>query len=294
MSSLKELIKTHYENLTKLQKKVAKQILDDPKRVVLQTAKELGTEIGASETTIIRFCYAIGYDGYADLQENVRTELLIHKDKDALNKFANRMTDAETALSETAHTEMNQDLLSIQRTLEEFDHEQYIQIVNAIIKAKRVVVVGLRTSFAPAHWLSYTLNVVKGNTILYRGEVDDAHYILSDLNEEHLVIAFSFPRYATETISFVKAAKSKGAKVFALTDSELSPVAGSADYLIKVTTPEPSSIKGMPTIFSILNLFVTGIMKQDKSNVQKQLNKYRESSHLFHSYAASHNSREGD
>ncbi|MFD2445523.1 MurR/RpiR family transcriptional regulator [Bacillus sp. CGMCC 1.16607] len=293
MNSVKETIKSHYDSLTKLQKIVAKTIIEDPKVVILQTAKELGVLTGTSETTVIRFCYAIGYKGYANLQDEIQKELLVSKDMDTLSRFE-KMSDSSSNFEELAYKEMNQDLKYIQKTLEEFNNQLYSDIVDAIIKAKRIVVIGFRISYAPAHWLSYTLNVVKGNTTLYRGEVDDANFILSDIDENYLVIAISFPRYAQETISFVRAAKSKGAKIFALTDDEFSPIGRYSDFLIKVTTPEPTSIKGMPTIFSILNLFVTGVMNQDKNNVQKQLSKYRESSNLFHSFVASNSSKESD
>lgn len=176
--------------------------------------------------------------------------------------------------------------------MEAFDNRLYSEIIEAIINAKRIVVIGLRTSYAPAHWLSYTLNVVKGNTTLYRGEIDDANYILSGIDENCLVIAISFPRYARETLSFVKAARSTGAKIFSLTDDDLSPIGRNTDFLIKVTTPEPASIKGLPTIFSILKLFVTGVMNRDKENVHKNFSKYRETSNLFRSFVSSKDSGE--
>lgn len=103
---VKVKIKETYDHLTKSQKSLARLILKDKKAVVLHTAKELGRLTKTSETTVIRFCYAIGYQGYASLQEDIRNDLLVAKDRDTFNRFEN-ISDTTTNLDEIALTEMN-------------------------------------------------------------------------------------------------------------------------------------------------------------------------------------------
>lgn len=61
-------------SLTKSQIKIADYIIKNQKRIVGLTAREVGKEIGVSDTTIIRLARTVGYDGYTDLQEQLRKE----------------------------------------------------------------------------------------------------------------------------------------------------------------------------------------------------------------------------
>jgi len=97
---------------------------------------------------------------------------------------------------------------------------------------------------------------------------------MSRLTEKSLVIAFSFPRYAQETVSYVRAAKDRGASVLAITDHELSPIGIMADYLLEIKTAIPTALKGMPVIFSVLNVLVNGIFANDLENVQHRIDQY--------------------
>ncbi|MCK9906696.1 SIS domain-containing protein, partial [Frankia sp. Cpl3] len=104
-----------------------------------------------------------------------------------------------------------------------------------------------------------------------RGQIDDANYLMTQMDSKWLVVALSFPRYSQETISFAKAAREKGAKILALTDDVLSPIGPIADLLIKVSAPAPTALKGMATMFSVLNVLVSGVVQADRKNVQQRI-----------------------
>ncbi|TFI46317.1 MurR/RpiR family transcriptional regulator [Diaphorobacter sp. DS2] len=171
----------------------------------------------------------------------------------------------------------------IQKISESIDINTLNAVIKKIVNCENRFVVGFRSSRAPASWLTFSLNIVIGNTHLYRGDTDDSIHIISQISERSLVIAFSFPRYAQETVTFVQAAKKRGASVIVITDDELSPAGIHANYLLKVDTPSPSALKGMPVIFSLLNVLVNGVAVNgwEKENVQKRLVEYENISQDF-------------
>ena len=61
-------------SLTKSQIKIAHYIIKNQKWIVGLTAREVEKEIGVSDATIIRLARTVGYDGYTDLQEQLRKE----------------------------------------------------------------------------------------------------------------------------------------------------------------------------------------------------------------------------
>ncbi|MED1951766.1 MULTISPECIES: MurR/RpiR family transcriptional regulator [Brevibacillus] len=282
--SVHERIRKSYEHLTNQQKLVAKYILDEPNQVALHPAKVIGTYSGTSETTVIRLCYSLGYSGFSELQNELRQMLLFPVIREnvvqTLHNTTYEFNDSDDVISFT----LEQDLAFIQKTLHALDRYLFDSAIQTIVSAKKIVVVGGRSSFAPAYWLSYALNIVKGDTLLYRGQIDDANHLISEANEDWLMIALVFPRYLQDTYYFTKAAKDKGAKVLAITDHELSPIGPLADVLLKVTTPSPTTLRGMSSIFTLLNAVVSGVSQLDRERVKKRIQKYDKTSEQFYPF----------
>lgn len=284
MENIKERIRKHFNQLTNQQKLVAKFILEEPKQIALHPAKVIGTLTGTSETTVIRLCYALDYSGYSALQNDIRESLLQPNEKvNQLQKYRDS-TEQVSDTDKLITSNMEQDIDHIRQSLGSLDHGLFEKAVDSLVKAKRIVVVGFRSSYSPATWLAYTLNIIKGHTHLYRGQIDDANYLMTQMDAKWLVVALSFPRYSQETISFAKAAKEKGAKILALTDDELSPIGPIADLLIKVKAPVPTALKGMATMFSVLNVLISGVVQADRKNVQQRIKQYDETSQQFYSF----------
>ncbi|MED4586537.1 MurR/RpiR family transcriptional regulator [Brevibacillus choshinensis] len=284
MESVHERIRKSYEQLTNQQKLVAKYILDEPNQVALHPAKVIGANSGTSETTVIRLCYSLGYSGFSELQNELRQMLLFPVIREGVvqsfHDAAYEFNDSDDVISFT----MEQDVSFIQKTLNGLDRHLFDQATQSIVKAKKIIIVGGRTSFAPAYWLSFALNIIKGDTHLYRGQIDDANQLISEITEDWLMIALVFPRYLQDTLSFAKAAKEKGSKILVITDHELSPLGPVADVLLKVTTPPPATLRGMSSIFTLLNALVSGVSQIDQERVKKRIQRYDKSSEHFYPF----------
>ncbi|MHC0036377.1 MurR/RpiR family transcriptional regulator [Pseudoneobacillus sp. C159] len=282
MKNIKQRIKENYQDLTQRLKAVANFMIENPKVIALSPAKEIGNLTGTSETTVIRCCHALGYSGYSALQEDIRKSLLLpEEDEDLFKALAAGMKADKNDISQF----MEKDIEHIRKTYEQLDRAVFMEAVNSIIAAEKMVVIGLRTSYAPANWLGYSLNIIKGDVTVFKGDIDDANYLMTQIDEKWLVIALSFRRYTQQTYSFVKAAKEKGARVLTLTDDELSPVGLLSNITIKAITPNPTSLRGMPTIFSILNAIVSCVMVMDSQNVERKLDEYNQSSEYYYSFS---------
>jgi DNA-binding MurR/RpiR family transcriptional regulator len=180
---------------------------------------------------------------------------------------------------------IEQDSAYVKSTLKDIDVKQYQKAVEKLIESDNRIVLGLRSSFGPASWFSFALNIVIGNTTLYHGESEDANYLLSKVDENTVVIAISFPRYTQETFSFVKAVKKKGACIIAITDDRLSPIGKYADILFRVIAPAPIPLKGITPTFSLLNLLVTSIAATSNPKVQEHMKGYEQNSNEFYPFA---------
>lgn len=278
METVQERIRKIFPDLTNQQKLAAKYILAEPKEVALHPAKVVGALSGTSETTIIRLSYALSYSGYSELQSEIRSSLLerVPQDK-AFKSFLNAAEEIR-GRTDLITFSMEQDVAYIRQTLGELREEQLQQAVASILAAKQIIVVGFRSSYSSAHWLTFNLNIIRGNAHLYNGPIDDVNYLIKQIDKDYLVIAFSFPRYISETILFAQAAKDKGATILGITDDELSPLGPIADQVLKVYAPSPIAIKGMASIFAMLNILVSGVVQADGEQVQKRITEYEDAS----------------
>jgi|SRR5690625_1110642 len=178
------------DNLSPGQKKVARFIIDNPDKVAMLSAKKIGEYSDTSETTVIRLCYALGYSGYNELQTEVRISMWRSNNKEkTLQEFqdVSHHPDIGSGFTEAVLNEEDK-----YRQGNQWDDAVVQEAIETINQAKQIIVVGLRTSYAPAHWLAYTLNIVRGNTILYQGQVADPNFLAAGVNKESLISPFPF------------------------------------------------------------------------------------------------------
>ena len=110
------------------------------------TASRLGKKVGVSESTVVRFAFELGYDGYPDMQRSLQ------------KMIRNRLTTVQR-IEVTNDRLGDQDLLSmvlqsdiekIRQTLEELDRESFNRAVDAIVSARKIYIIGVRSSAAIA------------------------------------------------------------------------------------------------------------------------------------------------
>jgi len=272
METIRTQIRKMFDGLTAGQRKVAKFLLEDPGRIATLSAKEVGARTDTSETTVIRFSVEVGYTGYGMLQKEIQNALVQER------KNANPIGSlGEAAAGEpedpAAYIVYRRSLnaANVERTLTELSPAALEQAVERIRSASHIAVIGLRASFAPAHWLTYSLNILRGNVVLYHGGMEDGNALLSRVQPGWLVIALSFPRYMRETHEFAKEAKRRSAQILAITDRELSPLGLMADQLLKVEVEPPVTLQGMPAVFSLLNTLTGFLTVRDRERVQQRL-----------------------
>ena len=143
---------------SKGQRIIAKYILNNYDKAAFMTAGKLGKIVGVSESTVVRFAAELGYDGYPSmrkaLQEMIRNRLTsvqrIEVAKDMIND-----TDIVKSI-------IGSDIQNLQATMDLLKEDNFNKLVDLIVEAKNVYIVGMRTSTALASFLGLYLNLLRG------------------------------------------------------------------------------------------------------------------------------------
>jgi DNA-binding MurR/RpiR family transcriptional regulator len=255
---------------SKGQKKIAAYIRENYDKVAFMTASKLGATVGVSESTVVRFATEIGYDGYPQLQqaiqEMIRNKLTMEQ---RMNVTAARIGD-----SDVLDYVFNQDIDVIRRTMEETSHEDFYRAVDAITASRKIYILAARSALALGTFLFNYLNMLFENVLLVQstseGEIFEQ---MIHLNENDTVIGISFPRYSRKVAHAMEFAHKQGAKVVAITDSNVSPIAENADFTLLARSDIASIVDSLCAPLSLINALIVMITIKKSGEVKQTFQK---------------------
>ena len=209
------VIEREVPGFSKGQKLIAKYILDNYDKAAFMTAGKLGKTVGVSESTVVRFASELGYDGYPEmrrvLQEVVRNKLTSVQ----RIEVANEQIDESNIVDSV----MNADAERIHVTLENIDRDEFDRAIKAVLGAKRIYIIGTRSSASLASFLGYYMTLMMENvTVVQDTAASEIIEQLFRVGEGDVVIGISFPRYSSRTLAAIKFAKSRNATTVCITD----------------------------------------------------------------------------
>jgi len=247
-------INSKFKKMSKSQKLISEYIINNYDKAAFMTASRLGEIVGVSESTVVRFANMLGYDGYPNLQKALQ-ELIRNKLTTVQRIEMSSELDQSMILKNVLKADMN----NIRRTIEEADSQAFDQVINSILNARNIYVLGLRSAAPLAQFMGYYLSFIFNNVRIVTSGVNDIFEQLIHINNEDLLIGISYPRYATRTIEAMSFAKERGATTVALTDSSLSPLASYSDYILLARSDMASFVDSLVAPLSLINALIVGI-----------------------------------
>ena len=258
------VIQENLHTFSKGQKKIANFILESYDKAAFMTASRLGKKVGVSESTVVRFAAELGYDGYPDMQKSLQ------------KMIRNRLTSVQR-IEVTNDRLGDQDLLSmvlqsdiekIRMTLEELDRESFERAVDAIVSAKKIYIIGVRSSAAIATFLHFYFNLIFENVSLVSANTaSEVFESLLRVGEGDVVVGVSFPRYSSRTVQAMNFARDRGATTVAITDSEASPLAPISHYTLKARSDMASFVDSLVAPLSLVNALLVAVSQRKNDDL---------------------------
>ncbi len=258
---------------SKGQRRIAKYIEEHYDKVAFMTASKLGATVGVSESTVVRFATEIGYSGYPELQRAMQE--MIRSRLTSVQRL--EITAQNLESSQLLSAVLNQDIDIIRRTMEETSHEEFYRAVDAIVDAQKVYILGARASHALATFMSYYFNLIFDNVQLVNSASEaEIFEQMVNVGENDAVIGISFPRYSRKVVKALHFASDRKARVIAITDSPLSPLAETAQYVLRARSDMASFVDSLVAPLSLINAFIVTIAIKKKETVGENLRRLEE------------------
>lgn len=270
MNDLITKIQSELPSFSKGQKQIARFILEHYDKAAFMTASRLGVTVGVSESTVVRFATELGYDGYPHLQralqEMIRNKLTsVQRMEVAGDRMGGR---------DVLQTVLHADTDMIRVTLDEIDRDAFQGAVDALMGAKRIYILGVRSSSALASFLGFYFNLLFENvTLVHTNSVSEIFEQVLRIGPGDVLFGISFPRYSKRTLSAMKYARDRGARVIALTDSQLSPLARVADHVLLARSDMASFVDSLVAPLSVINALIVAIGMSRRDEIEQTFNK---------------------
>lgn len=270
---LLSLIESGMSGFSKGQKRIAGYILEHYDKAAYMTASKLGTIVGISESTVVRFAIELGFDGYPEmqrsLQELIKTRLTSVQRVDVTNSLIGDGDVLEKVLLS--------DVEKIRQTLEDINKDSFNEAIDRIIAARTIYIIGVRSSSSLAGFLNLYLRMVFDNVkFVQTTSGSEMFEQIMNIGEDDVLIAISFPRYSSRIINAVEYARGAGADVISITDSEKSPIATSANQLLVAHSDMVSFVDSLVAPLSIINAIIVAVARKRPDEVRERLEKLEE------------------
>ena len=263
-----KLIEANKSNFSKGQKQIAAYISAHYDKAAYMTAAKLGKEVGISESTVVRFVMELGFEGYPEFQKSLRG--LIRSKLTAVQRI--EITNNLIGEGEVLSTVLGSDIDKIKRTLEGIDKDAFNAAVKNIIDSKTLYILGMRASSYLAGFFNYSLRMLSDNVrFIQTTSGNETFEQLMNIGKGDALFAISFPRYSQSIIKGVEFAKSAGADVIALTDSELSPLAAHADQLLVAQSDMASFADSLVAPMSVINALIVAVTRERSEEFSTRL-----------------------
>lgn len=270
MNDLITKIQSELPGFSKGQKQIARFILEHYDKAAFMTASRLGVTVGVSESTVVRFATELGYDGYPHLQRALQ-EMIRNKltSVQCMEVAGDRMGGRDVL-----QTVLHADTDMIRVTLDEIDRDAFQGAVDALMGAKRIYILGVRSSSALASFLGFYFNLLFENvTLVHTNSVSEIFEQVLRVGPGDVLFGISFPRYSKRTLSAMKYARDRGARVIALTDSQLSPLARVADHVLLARSDMASFVDSLVAPLSVINALIVAVGMSRRDEIEQTFNK---------------------
>ena len=258
------IIQSNMDGFSKGQKRIAAYILENYDKAAFMTASRLGSLAGVSESTVVRFAFELGYDGYPSMQRALQEMIRSRLTSTQRIQAAGDIFSGQDVLPAVIQSDIDKlRLMSSQANQSEFD-----RVVDKLMGCRHIYIFGVRSSSFVAGYLNFYMHLLRENvTLVQSSAAGEIFEQLLRIGPGDVMLAISFPRYSKVTINTVKFARDRGASVVAITDNASSPIYQLSDAALLAPCEMISFVDSMVAPLSLMNALVVTISNRVEKDI---------------------------
>lgn len=266
LHQLTQLIDQHFATLSPELQRAARWVREHPSALGLQSMRQSAQAAGVAPATMTRLAQALGVGGF----EGLRAPVVVH-----LADASRRSTPLNTLMPVGEGPEVLGQLVRTQmanvRSIEKNASATLQAAAQAVLAARSVAFLGSRASFGVVQSLQYTCDWLRSGTWLAADPANAGFDRLSDLGDADLLVVVSQAPYTRTVVEATQEVHGRGVPVLALTDSDLSPLAQSARWVLKFETAATGFFHSMTGALALGEALMNEVALQGGASVAQRL-----------------------
>jgi DNA-binding MurR/RpiR family transcriptional regulator len=258
-------------------RQVAQFLLEHTQDAAFMTVGDMAERIGVSPGTISKVAQAMGFKGVPDIQERIRQVILSNIAPAA------RMEMAKVDTFTWAKS-MKLEMENLRNALSRNSVKNLDSAVLFLAESPVVHVMGTRSSYALAHFLAFNLGQVRDHVCLVEPKPGQFTEAVRFFSADELFVAVGLPRYQRDTVLLTGAARKRGCRILAITDSIFSPLAKLSDLALAAPCDSLSFFNSYVAAFALVNGLLTHValrLKETSADALEAANRLHEKYHTF-------------
>lgn len=223
-SALSERITQHLDELSPKERQLAEFLLTHESELAIYSSADMARLADVSKPVVSRFFKRLGYDGFFEVRNSLRRTQTSGSPQ--LANYSETNPDDQFASAQAIEAR------NWQQTLSALHGQPLDTICAQIIKARRVLVIGLRNSYPIAmHWREQLLQL-RSNVVLLPYPGQTLAEELTELKADDLVLFVALRRRPTQVKALIQHIAQTSASLLLITDPSGVELATHADWTL--------------------------------------------------------------
>lgn len=241
-------------------------IIENPRSVALNPLSRIEATSELSASHFVRLAKEMGFSGFSEMQAMFREPLHASEPMPRGERImhtggAQIINDpADIAAIGQAFARANVESLS--NLHEKLSAMPLAEARDAILQARVVYVIGIGRSMGPAAYLSYALGRLGVQAIQLLGVGQALQDQARAMHADDLLVALSFPPYASETLQLFELVRDQGNPIVALTNSPVSPITIGAKTVLTIEDAELRGFRALTALTTVMQTLMVGVAYQ--------------------------------
>jgi len=229
--------------LAPAEQRVARQVLDDPAATAAATISSLAADCGTSQTTVVRFCRAVGFAGYPALRLALATEVGRNEGGAGSARSLSGDISPGDDLYQVVEKVAFADARAVEETAQQLDLDALHRVIEALVTARRIDIYGVGASAFVGLDFQQKLHRIGRTAFAWV----DPHVALTSaalLGPDDVAVGISHTGVTQDTVDALAQAKANGVTTIAVTNFPRSTLASIADHVLTTAARETTFRSG--------------------------------------------------
>ncbi|QTF07325.1 MurR/RpiR family transcriptional regulator [Brenneria izadpanahii] len=254
MKQIDERLQRRYSELSPQEQRVADFIFDHFDDLISYNSAELAQLSGVSKATVSRLFKRLGYSSFRAMREELRT----------LRQSGMPLADNRDAVQGNTllARHYKQEMANLTQWTQQIDPAQFSAVIEAMMNAKRLCIIGLRNSYPVALHLRQQLAQTRRQVMMLVQPGQTLSEDLVDLDEQDLVVVVAFRRRARLIQPLLTALREQQVPVLLLCEPQAHALLPLANWALCAPLDSVSAFDSYSSAMSLVNLISNALLHE--------------------------------